>query len=188
MKSLPPKIQLLPILVVTDASLHSTIWNPPHCSTSDKAAGNIFDLMGNWDLRMCSPAGEPTFGVNSSTTKGTTIDLVWVNKQLDEIIKACFVDVDNMTNHLSDHQALTTAFINRNPDPEKNTGSTPRKINWHKAKTTDLLTELLQTLPTSASLETQEDFDIFDPDLRGAIVNTLNNTSPNKAPPGKHKH
>lgn len=187
MTTLPLPLQLLPTVVVMDSNLHSPAWNPPHNTTHDKEADSLIDLMSKWGLQLRSPAGEPTFGLGSSTTRGTTIDLVWVNKQLDETVQACLVDTEDITNHLSDHQSLITSFSTKPPGLEAATQNTPRKKNWHKVEIPTLLTNLMHSLPTVKKLTTQDDIDSFDRSLRQAITTALDKNSPNKAPPGKHK-
>lgn len=103
MKNLPLTTQLLTTIVVTDANLHSPVWNPTHNDTNDKAAEELLELMTKWSLRLRSPVGVPTFCLGSTTTRGTTINLVWFNDQLDDVVNTCLVDTGDVTNHLSDH-------------------------------------------------------------------------------------
>lgn len=110
MTNLPLTIQLPPTIVVTDSNLHSPVWNPIRNSTYDKAADELIETISKWGLRLRSPVGTPTYGLHSTTTRGTTIYLVWVTKQLYEIIKAFLVNPDDITNHFSDHQSLITTF------------------------------------------------------------------------------
>lgn len=187
MTKLPLTIQLLPTVVVMDANLHSPLWNPTHSDTHDNAANDLTDLMSKWDLRLRSPAGVPTYGLSSTTTLGTTIDLVWVNEQLDDMISHCLVDTDDVTNHLSDHQSLITSFSTRTRPQPTPTGNSRRRKNWKKVSIPAVLTELTTTLPTVNRLATQEAIDDFDRKLREAITKALNNNSPNQAPPGKHR-
>lgn len=144
-------------------------------------------MMTKWNLKLRSPAGTPTFGLGSSTTRGTTIDLVWVNEQLEDGLLACIVDSDDFTNHLSDHQSLITSFSTKDVSLTSNTGETHRLKNWNKVVVPTLLTKLMTTLPTTKRLTTQEEIDAFDRNLRNAIMTALDNNSPYKAPPGKHK-
>lgn len=188
MTSLPLALQLLPMVAVMDANLHSPMWNPTYSDAHDNDADRLIDLMSKWDLRLQSPAGEPTYGLSSTTTRGTTIDLVWVNEQLDDIIKHCFVDANDITSHLSDHQSLITTFTTKSQDAQTAPADSRRTRNWKKAEIPKLLTELATYLPAVTRLKTQEGIDTFDRSLRGAITTALKTVSPCKAPPGKHKY
>lgn len=187
MTSLPLSIQLLPTVVVMDANLHSPLWDPPHSDAHNKDADSLVEMMARWNLKLRSPLGVPTFGLGSSTTCGTTIDLVWVNEQLDDVIQACLVDTDDVTNHLSDHQSLITAFATTTADLTSPPQENARRKNWNKVEVPTLLTELSTSLPAMTRLTTQADIDTFDRQLRQAIINALNNNLPNRAPMGKHK-
>lgn len=180
MTNLPLPLQLLPTMMVTDANLHSPVWNPPHNNTNNKSADDLIDLMTTWDLRLRSPAGVPTYGLNSSTTAGTTIDLAWVNGQVNNIIHSCFVDTEDVANHLSDHQALITSFRTKTQEPEQGSPNPNRPKNWYKVNIPDLLTKLMSTLPVIPHINTQFEADKFDSDLRDAIKTALTITPPIK--------
>lgn len=187
MTSLPLTLQLLPTIVVADANLHSPLWNPTHIDTNDKDAEELLDLMTKWSLRLRSPVGVPTYGLGSSTTRGTTIDHVWVNDQLDDSITACFVDTGDITNHFSDHQSLITSFSTKLTEPGLEPQESGRSKNWNQVERPAFLLELGRTLPPITRVTSQAELDNFDRSLRKAITDALNNNSPNRSPPGKHK-
>ncbi|KAG0143930.1 hypothetical protein CROQUDRAFT_7977, partial [Cronartium quercuum f. sp. fusiforme G11] len=88
--------------------LHSPIWNPSHSTTHDKNSDVLMDMMTQWGLNLHSLAGTTTYGQGSATTRGTTIDLVFVNDALNDTLQMCMVNEEDLTNHHSDHQALIT--------------------------------------------------------------------------------
>ncbi|KAG0139072.1 hypothetical protein CROQUDRAFT_102241 [Cronartium quercuum f. sp. fusiforme G11] len=99
-----------------------------------------------------------TYGHGLATTRGTTIDLVFVNDALDDLLQACMVNEEDLTNHHSDHQALITLFTSLKTDLNLVWG--PRSPTWDKNWTKE---------------------------LQGAVVQALNKHSPNQAPAGQHK-
>lgn len=95
LRSLPNSILHLPTVIVTDSNLHSTLWNPEAYQTHDAAADALVEAMTKWSLYLRSPRGVITFETTSNTSKGTTIDLVWVNQQADDLLIACMVDKED---------------------------------------------------------------------------------------------
>lgn len=116
LQSAPLSTQLLPTICITDANLHSPLWNPRHIAQSYKTAETLIEMLTEWGLHLRSPRGVPTFGVRSENTEGTSIDQVWVDKDLDDTLITCFIDKDNIVNHQSDHQALVTIFSTKTAD------------------------------------------------------------------------
>lgn len=115
LRSLTSQFLLLPTILVTDSNLHSSIWNPTTYQSHDKAADRLVDVMTRWSLYLRSPKGVTTYDAKHDMTSGTTIDLVWVNQQADDLLVACLVDTENTLNHHSDHKAVVTV-INVNCD------------------------------------------------------------------------
>lgn len=74
MRSLPPSILKLPTILMTDAHLHSTLWNPDSYDTHDTTADTLVEAMTSWDLYLRSPKGVVTFEPNPNMASGTTID------------------------------------------------------------------------------------------------------------------
>lgn len=72
-------ILLLPTIVVTDANLHSHIWNPETYQTHGADADKLVDIMTNWNLHLRWARGNPTYKAKLGMKSGVTIDLVWVN-------------------------------------------------------------------------------------------------------------
>ncbi|KAG0141189.1 hypothetical protein CROQUDRAFT_99109 [Cronartium quercuum f. sp. fusiforme G11] len=123
-----------------------------------------------------------------------TINLVFVNDALDDILQTCMVDEEDLTNHHSDHQALITIFSSQNIDLNQDQGPGPTQPtaqdkNWCKVNIPLLKSELMMpnSLPEIKTITTQEEIDAFDQELQGAVVQALNKHSPNQAPAGKHK-
>lgn len=161
---------------------------PPHSDTHNKTADDLIDLISKWYLWLQSPAREPTYGLFSTTTRGTTIDLGWVNEQLDGAITNCLVDTREITNLFLDHQSLITSFATKTQPSPATSNNAQQQKNWRKVNIPTLPTELATTLPAVTRLTTQEDIDNFDRILREAITTASNNNSPNQALPSKHKH
>lgn len=183
----PLTTQLLSTLCTTDANLHSPLWNPSHSKTHDKDADTLLDMLTDWGLILRSPKGIPTFGVRSAHTEGTSIDQVWVNEEFDDATISCTIDEDDVVSHQSDHQAILTIFSTEATATNTTVHQSSRKKNWNKVNGELLKSELTSTLPPIHPLTTQEEVETFDNLLRKAIVDGLNNNSPNEAPHGKHK-
>lgn len=187
LKLIPPDMQRLPTVCTTDSNLHSPLWNPTHSLTNDKDAERLIDLMLEWGLNLCSPKGVPTFGLDSSTTDGTSIDLVWVNSDFDDALLTCFVDDDDITNHGSDHQSIITIFNIKQDDLQRDHPEAGERKNWNKVCHLSLRVEVANTLPVLRPLLSREDIESFDKELRDAVRAALDKHSPRKAKPGKHK-
>lgn len=185
MSTVPLTSLLLPIICTTDSNLHSAIWNPDHSTTQDKAADSLVELMTKWSLSLRSPVGIPTFGVGLGHTKGTSIDLVWVNENFNDILQACFIDEDSLTNHFSDHRALITIVGTPGSDPQDETSG--RGKNWNKVDREHLKREVIPLLPKIRDLNTREEIELFDAEIRSAVTRALDKNSPNRPPLGKHK-
>lgn len=187
LKPLPPDRQLLPMLCTTDSNLHSPLWNPYHSTTNDKYADRLIEMMLEWGLNLRSPKGKPTFGLDSSTTKGTSIDLVWVNTDFDDTIVMCFINDNDLTNHGSDHQSIITIFSKKARDLPGTHPDAGERRNWNKVCHLPLRTKVAQTLPAIRPLLLREDIKSFDLELREALKRALDKHSPRKAKMGKHK-
>lgn len=93
MTNLPLTLQQWPTIVVTDTNLQSLRWVPIYSDTYKKGAGDVIDIMARWDLKPRWLVGKPTCCLKSTTTtRGTTIDLVWVNEKLDNVIKTYLIN------------------------------------------------------------------------------------------------
>lgn len=187
MKSLPLSILQLPTLIVTNANLHSHLWNPDTYGIHDTAADALVESMTQWDMTLRSPKGVITFESNSDKHPGTTIDLVWANQQADDLIVACMVDEDDVFNHHSDHRAMVTVIKKKfgaAPSPD---ASTAPKRNWHKLEHAKFLSELKALLPSLSTISSHTDIDILDNRLLTAITTSLNASSPIKSRFFKHK-
>lgn len=183
-------ILLLPTVCTTDSNLHSAVWNPDHSKTHDKNSETLFEIMTKWNMCLRSPVGIPTYGLGKANTQGTTIDLVWVNKRFYNSAILCDVDSDDLIKHFLDHQALFIIFNTpSNTDTTTSGFSQGRKKNWNKAEFSKVMLKLSKTLPTiDTPLQTQEKIERFNDQLCRAVVEVLNNHSPQCAPIGKHKH
>lgn len=188
-RSLPLKLQSFPSIVVTNTNLHSPVWNPIHSNTNNKLADDLIEPISKWDLRLRSPVEEPTYGSSFTTTRGTTIDLGWVNKQINDVIQTRLINTDDTTNHFSNnHQSIITSFTTKTHNPETNNHESQHQKNWDKVATPNLLSKLTKSLPNIERLSTQDEIKRFDQNLRKAITGALNNNSPNRSPPGKQKY
>ena len=105
LRRLPHSILRSPTIVVTDSNLHSPLWNPTSHLNHEASADSLVEAMTKWDLYLRSPKGVITFHSTSDSSCGTTIDLVWVNQQADDVLITCVVDEDDLLNHHSDHRA-----------------------------------------------------------------------------------
>lgn len=92
LKTLPTSILLFPTVLVTDSNLHSPLWNPATYHNQDSTADRLVEVMTQWDLHLCSPKGVLTDDAKPGMASGTTIDLVWLNQQADDMLVACLVD------------------------------------------------------------------------------------------------
>lgn len=187
LRLLPRDIQRLPMICTTDSNLHSPLWNPSHSTSNDKDADRLIELMLVWGLNLRSPKGKPTFGLGSTTTEGTAIDLVWVNSNFDEHLVTCFIDDDDITNHGSDHQAIISIFSTTSSNVPANHPDAGDHRNWNKVCHLSLRSEVAQNLPVIRPLLSREDVELFDKDLREAVRAALDKHSPQKAKTGKHR-
>lgn len=145
--SFPQSILHLPTIVVTDTNLHSTLWNPDRYLTHKAAADALVQSVTKWNHNLRSPKGVITFENQANPTAGTTIDLVWVNKQAEKAIVVCLVDENNVFNHHSDHKAMVTVIsLKCDTAPASETDHSSGK-NWHKVDQAKFLTELKALLP-----------------------------------------
>lgn len=60
LRSLSTPILLLPTIIVTDANLHSPLWNPDTYAAHDADADRLVDVMTNWNMHLRSPKGTPS--------------------------------------------------------------------------------------------------------------------------------
>lgn len=133
LRLLPSPILLLPTLITTDSNLHSAVWNPTTYTHHDPNADRLIEVMTDWSLYLRSPRGTPTYEAKAGMTSGVTIDLVWVNQQIDNLLIACMVDVEDNLSHHSDHHALVTVVsLNCDDGPPPETVP-PSEKAWHKA-------------------------------------------------------
>lgn len=142
MRSLPPTILQLPTILMTDANLHSTLWNPDSYDIHDATADTLVEAMTSWDLNLRSPKGIVTLEPSANMASGTTIDLVWVNQQADDILVACLVDENNLLNHHSDHRAMVTVInVKSDAAPTLETDHSSAR-NWHESNQSKFFSEL----------------------------------------------
>lgn len=99
------QLDILELLTVCniDSNFHSPIWNPSCSRTHDQTAAILVNKMTEW--------GIPIFGLHNSHTVGTTFDLVWLNKQLGDLLISCNICSNNVANHTSAHQAMITPLL-----------------------------------------------------------------------------
>lgn len=187
LRSLPHTILHLPLVVVTDANIHSSLWNPDRYPTHDAAGDSLVDAMTKWSLHLRSPKGVITFENPNDPTTGTTIDLVWVNQQADDVIVACVVDEDDVLNHHSDHRALVTVISVKCDTALILERSHPSEKNWHKADQAGFLSELKAHLPPLTRISSNTDIYRLDTLIFIAVTSALNTSSPPKSKPFKHK-
>lgn len=69
----------LPTIMVTDANLHRSIWNPIEYQTHDAAADTLVKLMLRWNMYLRSPKEMPTYKAKAGMRSVVTINLVWGN-------------------------------------------------------------------------------------------------------------
>lgn len=120
-------------------------------------------------------------------TRGTMVDMVWVDEQMDDLIISCDVDEDNLTNHFSDHHALITNSSTHKPTADVPDHQDPEQHNWHKVDIAKLLTLIPDLLPPIQPLTTRDLIKKFDTNIGEAFKSALNTASPKKARPAKHK-
>lgn len=187
LKTLSPSTLLLPTIIVTDANLHSSLWNPAEYSVHDTAADTLVEMMLSWDLYLRSPKGVPTYEAKAGMQSGVTIDLVWVNRQADDLLVACVVDTDGQNSHHSDHLALVTVIrVKRDHATAPRAGSKVDKA-WHRVDQAKFLRELKALLPPLPAFTSSLDIDFLDSQLSDSITTSLNLSSPTKSHAHKHK-
>lgn len=187
LRTLPTSILLLPTTIVTDSNLHSPDWNPvtylPHKENGEK----LTETMLNWNMFLRSPKGVPTYDAKPGMQSGVTIDLVWVNQQVDDILVACMVDSDDHINHHSDHHALVTV-VSLICDDVTDPGTDPSPVKaWYKADHAKFLTELKARLKDPYPPQTITDIDSLDLSISESIISASNSSSPNINRAHKHK-
>lgn len=142
LRDLPTSILQLPTIIVTDANLHSSIWNPESYTTHDLEADRLVEVMTDWGLYLRSPKGTPTYEAKPGMRSGVTIELVWVNQQAADILIACLIDTKDNLNHYSDHHALFTAVSIKCDDlVDPGMAPSPEK-DWHKVDQAKFLADL----------------------------------------------
>ncbi|KAG0145756.1 hypothetical protein CROQUDRAFT_133550 [Cronartium quercuum f. sp. fusiforme G11] len=148
----------------------------------------LVDLMTQWGLNLHSPTGIFTHGLGSATTKGTTINLVFVNDSLDEHIQMCTVNEEDLTSQLFDHQAIITTFLTCRTATGKEETHCKERKNWAKVDISLLKHELTMTLPLITNILTREAVKKKNVhNIRPAVIKVLNKYSPRRPPRGKHK-
>lgn len=187
LRLLTPPTLLLPTVLVTDANLHSPLWNPLEYQAHEAATDTMVETMLRWILYLRSPKGVPTYEAKAGMSSCVTIDLVWINQQADDLLIACAVDVEGLLNHHSDHLALVTV-VRVKSDVVTDPGSgAPLDKAWHKANQEKFLSELKALLPPLPSLDSHHDIDVFESTLSDHVINALNLSSPNKSRAHRHK-
>lgn len=63
-----------------------------------------------WDLDLFSPKGVPTQEVRQGMSADTTIDLVWENLKVEDLLMECLVDADDTLNHHSNQKTVFTTI------------------------------------------------------------------------------
>lgn len=187
LRTLPSHILLLPTIVVTDSNLHSPLWNPVTYSPHDADADRLVDLMTNWSLYIRSPKGTPTYEAKAGMKSGVTIDLVWVNQQVKDILIACLVDTEDHLHHHSDHHALVTV-VSLKCDDALDPGTVPSPERaWYKVDQAKFLAELKALLPHPSTPCSTADISALDHLISDSIISALNSSSPYKLQSHKHK-
>lgn len=69
-------------------------------------ADSLVKAMFKRSLYLRSPKGVITYKPKSGMSFGTTINLVWVNQQSNDLLVACLVEKDNTYNHHTDHHTI----------------------------------------------------------------------------------
>ena len=126
----------------------------------------------------------------SDSSCGTTINLVWVNQQADDLLIACLVDEDDLYNHHLDHRAMVTVIKTKCDTVTAHEKSNPSVKNWHKLDQACFTQELkahLYPLPVPLPLTTPADIDLLDSHLLSIVITALNTSSPDKVSAFKHK-
>lgn len=142
LRTLPPSILHLSTVVVTDSNIHSTIWNLDDYPTHDTTDDDLVEAMTKWNLYLRSPKGVLTFETPAGNSAGTTIDLVWVNQQADDLLIACLVNKEDMYNHHSDHRAMITVIKSKSDDGDSPEMTYASEKNWLKLNRAKFLSEL----------------------------------------------
>lgn len=154
LRTIPNPILLLPTVLVTDANLHSSLWNPTAYQVHDTAADTLVETMLQWNLYLKSLKGVPTYEAKAGMQSGVTIDLVWMNQQADDLLIACRVDSGDNLNHRSDHLAIVTVLTVNREDRTGAAEDQPSAKAWHKvdkAKFTHELKALLSPVEISCT-------------------------------------
>lgn len=187
MRSLPLSVLSLPTIIVNDANIHSCLWNPGTYGVHDASSDVLVEDMTQWDMTLRSPKGIVTFESNSDKHPGTTIDLVWVNQQADDLITACLVDEEYAYNHHSDHRALVTVIRKKfDAAPCQESDKTPAK-NWHKLEHAQFISGLKASLSPLSPITTHTDIENLDNHLTTVITAALEASSPARVSAFKHK-
>lgn len=141
-----PKLATVgPTLLGMDSNLHYSTWNPPNYLHTHRLAEDLIHLAAAHHLILRSELGVPTFYVTSDRLTNTTIDLIWVNEEANDLATACTTDTSLKHSYSSDHAAILTTL----DLPESTTPlpSSKPKRNWKKMNKDLLATHLSRSLP-----------------------------------------
>ncbi|MBW0525250.1 hypothetical protein O181_064965 [Austropuccinia psidii MF-1] len=94
-----------PTIIAMNSNLHSKFWNPRGYNHVHPQANNLIRICSSKGFKICSPKGTPTF--IRSTNIATTIDLLWANSTVVQLIEKSSIKTDN---HSSDHQPIKTVL------------------------------------------------------------------------------
>ena len=78
------------IIMAGDFNLHHPLWNPLHYHTHDDQADEVIEMLMEYELTLLLPPDTITF-----PTAGTTIDLIWGNKEAEQGVMKCHIAKDN---------------------------------------------------------------------------------------------
>lgn len=81
-----------------------------------------------WNLYLRSPKGVLAYEAKRGMALGTTIELVWVNQQANDLLVACLEDNEDSLNHHSNQKVIVTVVnINWNDVAESETDKPPKQ-------------------------------------------------------------
>ena len=158
------------IVVMSDFTLHHSLWNPPQHHIRDPQADELIEGMIQQGMRLMIPPGTITFPITK-----TAIDLVWGNKHAMNSVIKCHIATEN--DHGSDHLPIET-ILDLTPRL-----TTPTKLPYNYAKTywkalKIKLQEHLPPLPEWNTITTENAIDNFAAGITDAISKAIAETTP----------
>lgn len=152
-----------PTLLGMDSNLHHSTWNPPAYTHTHQAAEDLIHLAATHHLTLQSELGVPTFYATSDRLSNTTIDLLWVNEEANDLATSCTTDTTLKHSYSSNHGAIIT--ILDLPSSYTQLTTTPPRRNWKKINEMNLVVSLDTSLkPLIASFPpnpSHEDIDAY---------------------------